>query len=140
MKADLIPLFAIKDASGTSPIVPTIMAGKVQYKPSSYIESVVKEIEPIIIELAENKRLGYMTVASYILLETLTRVGLAHIVDSLLDNPEATYQAALFVSIGMLAGEQMPTEVEIGTETSDSSVSLRSLAFRDSADTTDSDS
>jgi hypothetical protein len=140
MKADLIPLFALRDdVHGTVPITPTIMAGGTQYKPSSYIESVAKEIEPAISELAENKRLGYMTVAAYILLETLARAGLTSIVDSLLDNPEAIYQASLFVSIGMLAGEQMPAEVEIGTETSDSVASLRSIALRDGTDNTDSD-
>jgi hypothetical protein len=137
---NLIPLFAIKDTDGTTPVLPTIRADGAEYKAASYIETIAKEIEPAAANLVENKNLGYTTVGTYILLETLTRVGLTSLVERLLDSPEGLYQASLFVSIGMLAGEQMPAEVEIGTETSDSTISLRSLADRNATDYTDPNS
>jgi len=124
---DVIPLFMTQVKGKLQPAIPKVTEGKDSYKVSTFISSIAVEVETAVDELTAGKRAGEMTLAAYVLLESLHRTGLQNLADVIMDSPEALRQAALCCAIGLEAGRQIPEEVKIVTAESASDIGLRDL-------------
>jgi len=116
-KHDLVPLFSCQVGSDTQPALPTVKQDGEECLPSSLISSVAEEISDEVGQLLAGERAGELTIAAYILLESLHRASLQSVATSLLSEPTLLRQAALYCAIGLAAGRRVPEEVEIGTRT-----------------------
>lgn len=125
---ELVPIFSLKSADGTlTKISPTVEVDGKSYKPASFVEGIAEEIAPQVKSIVEGEVLEQVTIAGYILLESLIRAGQVGMVEMIFSNPQLLYQASIFCSIGMTAGGIVPEGVKIGTKNSEGSLGLRSF-------------
>lgn len=133
MSQDLMPLFLFKekDAKEFKQAGAVISANGESYKASSFIGSVAEAIESDVDSIVKGKEMGELTVAAYMLLESLHRVGMVKVVDGLLSEPQHLFHSALCAAIGMRAGMMIPEGARFETTTSDSDLSIRDLTDTD---------
>ena len=130
MPQDLVPLFTLKlpGESELKEVRTAIIADGQSYKASSLIEEVSRKIEDNIQSIIRGEEMGELTVAAYILLESLHRAGIVSVADDLLEAPQQLFHSALCTAIGIRAGMQIPEDLKFETITSDSGSSVRDLA------------
>ena len=124
----LAPIFMYTEDGKKVPVAPKIMDGSDEYVPDAFIVSISKALDRQVDELTTGKRMGELTVAAYLLMESLHRTGLTQFVENLQETPMLMYQCALACAIGMNAGKQIPEEVKIGTTSCSDSINLREIA------------
>ncbi len=129
MPQDLMPLFLFKEKGDEKlkQAGAVITAGGEAYKASSFISNVSEVIQEEIDSVVQGKEMGELTIAAYILLETLHRVGMAKVADDLLSNPSGLFHSAICTAIGIRAGMAVPDGVQFETTTNDSNFGIRNL-------------
>ena len=137
MPQDLMPLFLFKEKGEEEfkQAGAIITANGEAYKASSFIESVVEAIQDDVEAIVRGKEMGELTVAAYMLLESLHRVGMAKMSDKLLTDPSTLFHSAMCTAIGMRAGMMIPDGAQFETTTSDSDISIRDLTEEEMSDT-----
>ena len=83
MAQDLMPLFLFKEKEEDElkPAGAIITAGEDEYKASSFIGNIAEAIQDEVESVVSGKEMGELTVAAYILLESLHRVGMVKVAD-----------------------------------------------------------
>jgi hypothetical protein len=128
MTQDLIPLFLTRGENGEiQKCGVAITVNGETYKASSFIGKIAESIEEEVEALISAKETGELTVAAYLLLESLHRAGMVKTADTLLSDPTALSQSATCFAIGMRAGMIIPEGVQFETQTTDSDISVRNI-------------
>jgi pentatricopeptide repeat protein len=75
--------------------------------------------------------MGELTVSAYILLESLCKVGMVKMAESLLNEPTTLFHSALCCAIGIRAGMTIPEGAKFETTTSDSDFGIRDITGKE---------
>ena len=136
MAQDLMPLFLFKEKEEDElkPAGAIITAGEDEYKASSFIGNIAEAIQDEVESVVSGKEMGELTVAAYILLESLHRVGMVKVADHLLSEPTNLFHSAICCAIGIRAGITIPEGTQFETTTSNSGLSIRDVTSNESKD------
>ena len=136
MPQDLMPLFLFKE-KGEEELKQAgaiITANGEAYKASSFISNIAEAIEDEVEAVMNGDEMGELTVAAYILLESLHRAGMAKVASNLLSEPTSIFHSALCCAIGMRAGMMIPEGAQFETTANDSDLSIREITEGESKD------
>lgn len=125
---EVVPLFVIVENGEAKGVLPRVTDGKSVYKTNNLITDIGRATEDDVRELVAGDRGGEITVAAYVLMESLLRAGLNSQAATLIGTPSMLQQAALWCAIGMQAGRQIPEGVRFETATTSTDPRLRDLA------------
>lgn len=129
MPQDLMPLFLFKEKNeeDLKQAGAVITVDGEAYKASSFISNIAEAIEDQVDAIISGEEMGELTVAAYMLLESLHRAGMASMAEALLSDPTRLFSAAYYTAIGIRAGMIIPEGARFETITTKSDLSIRDL-------------
>lgn len=117
------PLFCIKEGLKYVQIEPKISNGDKKYRPEDFIFAVAKKYKNEPENLQKKENLGFLTIASYIMLEILHKVNPGICLDSMTtlegeDKNISLQQAMVLFTIGVKIGQHLSKDIKIETKPS----------------------